>query len=80
VLGAAELSCQDDIEGLDLSLGPLDTGAHHGRREAALEASYRVFDDGEVHEGYLPYVEVKVSLEDTLAVSKLASVRITHSQ
>lgn len=74
VLGAAELSCQDDIEGLNLFLGPLDTGTHHGRRETTLEAAHRVLDNCKVHEGYLPDVEVQVSLEDTLAVTQVSKV------
>lgn len=49
MLGAAELPRQDDIESLDLVLGPFDTGAHHRWREADLEAADRVLDDGEVH-------------------------------
>lgn len=67
-LGAAELPRQDDIEGLDLLLGPLDAGAHHGRWEAALEAADRVLDDGEVDERQLPDVEVQIALENTLPV------------
>lgn len=48
MLGAAELPRQDDIKGLDLVLGPFDTGAHHWWREAALEAADRVLDYGEI--------------------------------
>lgn len=66
LLRAAELPRQDDVECLYLLLGPLDAGAHHWRREAALEAVYRVADDGKVDKRQLPDVQVEVSLEDTL--------------
>lgn len=65
-LRAAELSGQDDIEGLDLFLGPLDASTHHWRWEAALEATDCVLDDGEVYERQLPDIEVQIALEDAL--------------
>lgn len=66
-LRAAELTCQDAVEGLDLFLGPLDAGTHHRWREAALEAADGVADDGEVNKRELPDVEVEVTLKDALS-------------
>lgn len=67
LISAAELASEDDIERLDLFLGPLDTRTHHHRGEAALEAADRVADDGEVDERQFPDVEVEVSLKDALS-------------
>lgn len=72
VFSAAELPRQDDIECLDLFLCPLDTGAHHGRREAALEAGDRILDDAKVDEGQLPDIEMQVSLENTLTIRPIS--------
>ena len=66
VLRAAELPRQDYVEGFHLLLGPLDAGAHHRRREAALEALYCVVNYREIHKRQLPDVQVKIALEDAL--------------
>ena len=70
LLLAAELPGEDGVEGVDLLLGPLDTRAHHGGREAGLEAADRVADDGEVDKRDFPDVLVQVALEDALPVSR----------
>ena len=67
LLGTAQLSCEDDIERLYRLLGPLDTRAHHGLREAALEAGHRVADDAEINKRQLPDVEMEIALENALS-------------
>ena len=66
LLCTAELACQYQVECFHLFLGPSHTSAHHGRREAALEAAHRVSDDRKVDERQLPDVEMEITLEDAL--------------
>lgn len=65
---AAQLPAKDAVECFDLFLGPFDAGAHHRARETVLKAGNRILDEGEVHEGDLPDVEMEVALENALSV------------
>lgn len=48
-----QLPCKELVEVIQVSLGPLDAGACHERREALLVDTDRVFDETEVDEGNL---------------------------
>jgi hypothetical protein len=64
--GAAQLSGKNDIESVNLFLGPLDACTHEQRWKTGLKCRDSVFDDGEVDKGQLPNVLMQVALENAL--------------
>lgn len=62
----AELSFEHTIEIIHMLFRPFHTGGHHDHWEAGLIYQSRVFDDGEVNEGHLINVKMKIALEDAL--------------
>lgn len=63
---AAQLSGKNDIESVNLFLGPLDARTHEQRWETGLKSRDSVFDDGEVDKGQLPDVLMQVAFENAL--------------
>lgn len=70
----AKLSFKHTIEVIDMFLGPFDTGGHHDHGKAGLVYQSRVLYNGEVDEGHLVDVEMKIALEDALS-SNVVSIQ-----
>lgn len=68
-LHTTQLPLQDDVEVVNMFLGPLDTGRHQRVRKARLERGDGVLDDEEVDVGDLEDVVGEIAFECALPVS-----------
>lgn len=74
LINAAELALQDDVEVVDMFLGPLDAGGHEGLGKAGLEGGDSVFDEEEVDVRDLEDVGWVGAFECALSVPLLARI------